>query len=189
MLGSRRVLGADTDNINPQGSDKPASSSPSEPCYGSRTNHEPLGKGVLMAWVSVVPRWKRGSCEPEKWPSHKTQMGCSILSYTRSKLNKMAYMHAYARGDDKWRVTKPARLLAIVGTVSWGGASAKRRKKMGALAELIRSEHDWIPSGHIEVLGTMIGCELYDYLFECVENYNRGRDWDPVRVLISNKKM
>ena len=60
---------------------------------------------------------------------------------------------------------------------------------MGALAELIRSEHDWIPSGHIEVLGTMIGCELYDYLFECVENYNRGRDWDPVRVLITNKKM
>ena len=42
--------------------------------------------------------------------------------------------------------------------------------------------------GTLRVLGTMIGCELYDYLFECVENYNRGRDWGPVRVLITNKK-
>jgi hypothetical protein len=35
----------------------------------------------------------------------------------------------------------------------------------GALLQLqlIGEEYDWLASGHIEVLGTVIGCELYDY--------------------------
>ena len=39
----------------------------------------------------------------------------------------------------------------------------KGRKAALLYLQLIGEEYDWLASGHIEVRGMVIGCELYDY--------------------------
>ena len=48
----------------------------------------------------------------------------------------------------------------------------------GALLQLqlIGEEYDWLASGHIEVIVTVIGCDFCETCAGLHENFNRGRD-------------
>lgn len=58
------------------------------------------------------------------------------------------------------------RVVACTGVMPPWGSRENRliNKRGGALLQLqlIVKEYDWLASSHIEVPGTMIGCELFD---------------------------